>query len=165
MLQGYKGHYPRIKERCFIAEGVQLIGQVELEEGCSVWYNAVLRGDVNSIKIGKGTNIQDGSILHVGEKTPLCIGQGVTIGHGVILHGCTIGDDTLIGMGSIILDGAVIGKGCIIGAGSLVTSGTLIPDGMMALGAPAKVIKPLTEAQKEGLVESARHYEELAKNY
>ncbi|PHV70914.1 gamma carbonic anhydrase family protein [Sporanaerobium hydrogeniformans] len=165
MLHGYKGYFPQIKEGCFIAEGAQLIGKVWLEEGCSVWYNAVLRGDVHEIKIGKRTNIQDGCVLHVGEDKGLCIGEGVTIGHNVTLHGCTIGDYSLIGMGSIVLDGVRIGKNCLIGAGSLVTGGMVIPDGMLVLGAPAKVIKPLTEAQKEDLVESAKHYERLIADY
>ena len=156
---------PRIHKSVFAAEDARITGDVEIGADSSVWYHAVIRGDSNSVVIGKGTNIQDGAILHVDADSPLEIGNGVVVGHGAIVHGCVIGDDTMIGMGAIILSGARVGKGCLIGAGSLVTGKQSVPDGMMALGSPAKVIRELTEEEKQGIKESAVEYVENAKQH
>lgn len=137
-----------------ICEGAAVVGDVTLGHGVSVWYNAVLRGDEGAITVGENTNIQDGVILH--EETK--IGAGCTIGHGAIVHGCTVGNNVLIGMGAIVLNGANIGDNCIVGAGALVTGKMDAPAGSMLLGSPAKVVRPLTEAEIEGNRQSARDY-------
>lgn len=165
MIQNFKDKTPEIHESVFIAEGSQLIGDIHIEANSSVWYNAVIRADVNQVVIKKATNIQDGAVIHVSDICPTIIGEGVTVGHNAIVHAAQIGDYTLIGMGSIILDGAKIGKHCIIGAGALVTGGTVIEDGMLVLGSPAKAIKQLTDEQIKGLYDSAKHYVELSKDY
>jgi len=128
---------------CYVAPGAVVIGDVVLGEQASVWFNAVLRGDNDSIVVGEGSNIQDGSVLHVDKGNPISIGRRVTVGHKVTLHGCTIGDNSLIGMNAVILNDAVIGKNCLIGANALVTEGMQIPDNSLVLGSPAKVVKQL----------------------
>ena len=130
-------------ENVLICDGARVAGDVTLGKGVSVWYNAVLRGDEGAIRVGENTNIQDCAVMH--EETT--VGSGCTIGHGSILHGCTVGDNTLIGMGTTVLNGAVIGRDCIVGAGSLVPQGMVIPDGSMAFGSPAKIRRPLTEEE------------------
>ena len=135
-----------------ICEGACVVGDVILEKGVNIWYNAVLRGDAGTITVGENTNIQDGAVLH--EETK--IGAGCTIGHNAIVHGCTVGDNVLIGMGAVVLNGAKIGDNCIVGAGALVTGKMDAPAGSMLLGSPAKVVRPLTEAEMEGNRESAR---------
>ena len=154
-----------IAESVLLAPGAQVVGQVQIGEHSSVWYNAVIRGDTNPVVIGEETNIQDNAVLHVNRKRGLSIGNQVTIGHGAIVHGCTVGDRVLIGMGSIILDGAVIEEDCIIGAGALVTQNKLIPAGSIAYGNPAKIVRQLTEEEKESILVSARNYCEVARNY
>ena len=141
-------------ETVMVAPGAVVVGDVTLGKHVNVWYNAVLRGDDGAITVGEGTNIQDGAILH--EETH--VGAGCTIGHGAIVHGCTVGDNTLIGMGATILNGARVGSNCIVGAGALVTGKMDAPDGSMILGSPAKVVRPLTEAEIEGNRGSARGY-------
>ena len=141
-----------------ITEGARVVGDVTLAKGVSVWYNAVIRGDEGPITVGEDTNIQDCAILH--EETT--VGRGCTVGHGAILHGCTIGDNVLIGMGSIVLNGAKIGDNCIVGAGALVTGKLDAPAGSMILGSPAKVARPLTEEEIESNRASARDYLHLA---
>ena len=136
-------------EDIVLLAGARVSGNVTMGKGCSVWYNAVIRGDEAPISIGENTNIQDNAVLHTSHEPALIVGSGVTVGHSAILHGCTVGDNTLIGMGAIVLDGAVIGRDCIIGAGALVTGGTVIPDGHMALGSPAKVVRPLRPEEIE----------------
>ena len=150
----------KIDETVYIADGAKLIGNaITIGKNSSIWYNSVIRCDENeSIAIGDGTNIQDLSMMHTGPGFSIKIGNGVTVGHMCLLHGCTIGDNTLIGMGSIVMDDAVIGSNCIIGAGSLVTGGTVIPDGHMAFGRPAKVVKELTDEQIKGNIYSAEVY-------
>ena len=148
-------------ENVMIAEGASVVGDVTLAKGVSVWYNAVLRGDEGAITVGENTNIQDGAILH--EETH--VGAGCTVGHNAIVHGCTVGDNTLIGMGAIVLNGAKIGNDCIVGAGALVTGKMDAPDGSMILGSPAKVVRPLTEAEIESNRESARGYLHAAEKY
>lgn len=149
---------PSIAPHCFIAPNATLIGDVTLEENCSVWFNVVIRADADKVHIHANTNIQDGSILHLDKGFPLTIGQGVTVGHKVMLHGCTIGDNTLIGMNAVILNGATIGKNCIIGANALVTENMDVPDGHLVIGSPAKVVKSLNESAFEQLKQSAAHY-------
>ena len=138
----------------YIAPNVTVVGDVVLGEEVSIWYGAVLRGDSGTITLGRGTNVQDNCIIH--EKTTL--GDYCTVGHGAILHGCTVGDNVLIGMGAVVLNGAKIGDNCIVGAGALVTGKMDAPAGSMILGSPAKVVRPLTEAEIEGNRESARGY-------
>ena len=153
----------KIDKTVFQAAGSQIIGDVEIGENSSVWYNAVLRADSGQIRIGKETNIQDNCVLHMDAGDSLTIGDGVTVGHGVILHGCTVGDNTVVGMGSIILEHAVIGKNCIIGAGTLITQRKVIPDGSMVYGNPAKIQRSLTEEEIASNRESAEEYLELSK--
>ena len=147
----------------YIADGAIVKGNVKMGKDTSVWYNATVRGDSNSITIGDETNIQDNAVIHVEDTHSVTIGNGVTIGHGAIVHGCTVGDNSLIGMGAIILNGAVIGRDCIIGAGALVTQNTNIPDGSLAFGNPAKVIRPVTEEQKAANRANALKYVREAK--
>ncbi|MCI8329505.1 MAG: gamma carbonic anhydrase family protein [Oscillibacter sp.] len=142
-----------------ICDGAKVCGDVSLAPGVSVWYNAVLRGDEGAISVGEGTNIQDCAVLH--EETR--VGAGCTIGHGAVVHGCAIGDNVLIGMGAIVLNGARIGNDSVVGAGSLVTGKLDAPAGSMILGSPAKVVRPLTEAEIEANRQSAQGYQELAK--
>lgn len=147
----------------YVAEGAKIIGDVEIGDNSSVWYNAVVRGDSNTIRVGKNTNIQDNAVLHTSHSHALKIGDNVTIGHGVIAHGCTIGDNVLIGMGAIILDGAVIEDDCIIGAGALVTQNKVIEAGSLCFGNPAKVVRKISEEEKLSIVENAKGYIEEAK--
>lgn len=154
---------PSIAAGAVVFPGAQIVGDVTLAPGASVWYNAVLRGDEAPITVGRDSNIQDGCILHVDHGRPTAVGDEVTVGHGCILHGCTVGDRVLVGMGSILLNGAVLEEGCMLGAGSLVTEGTVIPSGMLAFGRPAKPVRPLTPEEQEGLRESARRYVRRAK--
>lgn len=148
-------------ESVLLAEGARVSGDVTLGREVNIWYNAVLRGDDGAIVVGEGTNIQDCAVLH--EETT--VGRGCTIGHGAIVHGCTVGDNTLVGMGAVILNGARIGSNCIVGAGALVTGKMDAPDGMMILGSPAKVVRPLTEAEIESNRASAQGYLEAARRY
>lgn len=159
------GVVPQVAPSCWIADSAQVIGQVVLGEEASVWFGTVVRGDTESITIGAGSNIQDASVLHADFGKPLVIGKHVTVGHQVMLHGCTIGDESLIGIGAVVLNGARIGKNCLVGAGALVTEGKEFPDGSMILGSPAKVVRQLTPEQIEGLRQSARHYVENARRF
>ena len=153
---------PDIHPSAFVAPGAVVRGEVHLAENSSVFYNAVLRGNRAPISIGEGTNIQDNCVVHVEYDLPVTVGKNVTVGHGAILHGCTVGDETLIGMGAIVLNGAQIGKGCLIGAGALVTQNAVIPDGCMAVGSPARVKRPLTPEEMDGLRRSAADYRQEA---
>ena len=153
---------PDIHPSAFVAPGAVVRGEVYLAENSSVFYNAVLRGDRAPISIGEGTNIQDNCVVHVEYDLPVTVGKNVTVGHGAILHGCTVGDETLIGMGAIVLNGAQIGKSCLIGAGALVTQNAVIPDGCMAVGSPARVKRPLTPEEMDGLRQSAADYRQEA---
>ncbi|MCG8415014.1 MAG: gamma carbonic anhydrase family protein [Pseudomonadales bacterium] len=147
-----------VGEDYFVADNATVVGLVRLENNASVWFNAVIRGDNELITVGENSNIQDGSVLHTDPGVPLTIGKNVTVGHKVMLHGCTIGDNSLIGINSVILNGAKIGKNCLIGANSLITEGKEIPDGSLVMGSPAKVIKQLSEEQQQGLLASAETY-------
>ncbi|MBP7413198.1 gamma carbonic anhydrase family protein [Simplicispira metamorpha] len=159
------GVAPHIAATAWVADSAQVMGQVELGEGASVWFGAVVRGDTDRITIGAGSNIQDASVLHADAGQPLLVGERVTVGHQVVLHGCTIGDESLIGIGAVVLNGAKIGKNCLVGAGALVTEGKEFPDGSMILGSPAKAVRQLTPAQIEGLRQSARHYTDNARRF
>lgn len=155
----YLDHYPNIHKSVFLASGVKVIGDVKIDENSSVWYNTVIRGDVHYISVGKMTNIQDCSMLHVtNNRYPLNIGDRVTIGHSVTLHGCTLKDICLIGMGAVILDGAVIEENAMVGAGAVITPGFIVPGGKLAAGVPARIIRNLSEEEKEDMVNSAERY-------
>lgn len=149
---------PIIDSTAFIAKGAAIYGNVTIKKEANVWYNATIRSLEDSIIIGEGTNIQDNSVVHTDKGYQVSIGSLVTVGHGAIIHGCTIGDNSLIGMGAIILNGAQIGKNCIIGAGSLVTKNTIIPDNSLVLGSPAKIIRPVTEEEIQGSINNAKLY-------
>lgn len=165
MMLPYLGVIPKVHETCFVAQNATLIGNVVLEEDVNVWFGAVIRGDVNSIRIGRQTNIQDLVMVHVADGFKCSIGEGVTVGHGAIVHACTIGNNVLIGMGAIVLDGAIIEDNVIIGAGALVPPGKVIPAGSMAIGSPAKVVRDLTPEEILSLQLSAQKYVSLSKNY
>ena len=152
------GVAPELSEGAWVADSADVMGKVALGENASVWFGAVIRGDTAYIKVGKNSNVQDGSVLHADEGIPLEVGDDVTIGHQVMLHGCTIGDGALIGIQAVVLNRAKIGKGCIVGAGSLVTEGKEFPDYSMIMGSPAKVVRQLDEATVEKLRQSAQHY-------
>ncbi|WP_395060210.1 gamma carbonic anhydrase family protein [Polaromonas sp.] len=156
---------PDIHPSAWVADSAQVIGDVALAEGVSVWFGTVIRGDTESVRIGRNSNIQDASVLHADPGVPLDIGEGVSIGHQVMLHGCTIGDGSLIGIGAVVLNRARIGKNCLVGAGSLVTEGKEFPDGSMILGSPAKAVRQLSPEQIEGLKAIAHHYVENARRY
>ena len=149
---------PQVHPTAWVAETAVVVGKVSLAENASVWYGAVLRGDNDHIRVGANSNVQDGSVLHTDHGTPLTIGDNVTVGHQVTLHGCSIGDNSLIGIQSIVLNGAKIGRNCLVGAGSLVTEGKEFPDGVLIVGRPAKVVRELTAEQIAGLQRSASHY-------
>ena len=151
-------HTPRIHETAWIAKSAKVIGRVEMAEGSSVWFGAVVRGDVEDIRIGRNTNIQDNSVLHADSGIPLTIGANVTVGHLVMLHGCTVGDGALIGIRAVVLNGASIGRNCIVGAGSLVTEGKQFADNSLIVDSPARAIRTLTDEQVENLRTGAAHY-------
>jgi len=165
MVHKFKGFVPLIDGTCYIAPGSQVIGNVKIGQNSSVWHNAVIRGDIEGIIIGNNTNIQDGCLLHCTEKVEIIIGDNVTVGHGAILHSCTIGDNSLIGMGAVILDRAVIGKNCLIGAGTVVTPRTVISDNSLVLGNPAVVKRQLNEVEIEHIKNNAIEYVRLANAY
>lgn len=165
MIHQFDGQIPNIHKNTFIASSSDVIGNVSIGEHSSIWFGAVLRGDMNSMSIGSFTNVQDNCTVHNDDDFPTTIGDYVTIGHNSIVHGCTIANNTLIGMGSTILNGAKIGEYTIIGAGSLVTQGKKIPSGVLCMGIPAKVIRQLTQEEKQSLKESAEHYAELSLKY
>ncbi|MCX8520723.1 MAG: gamma carbonic anhydrase family protein [Rhodoferax sp.] len=159
------GVAPRIAASAWVADSAQVIGNVELAEDCSVWFGAVLRGDTERICIGRGSNIQDGSVLHADAGEPLEIGANVTVGHQAMLHGCSVGDGSLIGIGAVLLNGARIGRFCLVGAGALVTEGKEFADGSLILGSPAKAVRQLSAEQQQGLRWSAQHYIDNARRF
>ncbi len=159
------GKAPQLAATAWVADSAEVIGDVALAEGANVWFGVVIRGDNDHIHIGRDSNVQDLSVLHTDVGVPLVIGERVTIGHQVMLHGCSIGDETLIGIGAVVLNGARIGKNCLVGAGSLVTEGKEFPDGSMILGSPARVVRQLTPEQIAGLKRSAQHYVDNARRY
>jgi carbonic anhydrase/acetyltransferase-like protein (isoleucine patch superfamily) len=166
ILRGYDGKEPRLGERIFVAENAAIIGDVTLGDDCSIWYSATLRGDVNAIRIGARTNVQDNCTIHVTHlQWPTVIGEEVTIGHGAIVHGCTVERGALIGMGSRVLDGAVVGESALVGAGALVPEGMKVPPRMLVVGVPARVKRPLTDEELARLDASWRYYIEYKDRY
>ncbi|MBQ7021993.1 MAG: gamma carbonic anhydrase family protein [Akkermansia sp.] len=164
-IEQFRGQMPQISNPAFIAASADIIGQVEVAAGASVWYNATIRGDVAPISIGKGSNVQDNCCLHVDYELGCHIGEYVTVGHSVTLHACTVEDKCLIGMGAVVLDGAVVGQGSIVGAHALVTKGTMIPPYSLVLGSPAKVVKQLSPEVEEQNYRHALGYIELAQEF
>lgn len=162
MIHEIEGKRPQIGNNVFIAWNAEVAGRVTLCDTVSVWFGAVLRGDVDEIVIGEGSNIQDGTVIHADEGVPCRIGKQVTVGHRAVLHGCTVEDGCLIGMGAIILDQAVIGAGSVVGAGALVTQGKQFPPHSLIIGSPARVIRTLTEEEVEAVKQGALHYVENA---
>lgn len=165
MIWELDGIRPVLGEGAWVAPDANLIGRVVLEAEASVWFGATLRGDNEEIRLGRGSNIQENSVLHTDPGCPLVIGADCTIGHMAMLHGCTIGDGTLIGMGATVLNGARIGQGCLIGACALITEGKEIPDGSLVMGAPGKVVRALDSATLDRLLRSAAHYREKVARY
>lgn len=166
MIRPFRGVLPRIHPTAFVDRSAQVIGEVEIGEESGIWMNVVVRGDVNWIRIGHRTNIQDLTMVHVMTRThPTVVGDDVTVGHSALLHGCTIGNNCLIGMGSQILNGATVGDNCIVAAGSLLTEGVQIPPGSMAMGRPARVSRPLSGAEIQEISAYARRYVEYRKDY
>ena len=165
MILSVAGRQPLVHESVFVADNATVVGDVSLAEGVSVWFGAVVRGDVDAIHVDQGTNIQDGAVLHVDAGMPLHIGRDVTVGHAAVLHGCTVGDGTLIGIKSVVLNGAKIGKNCLIGANALVTENKVIPDGSLVVGSPGKVLRMLSDAEINAMLQNARHYVELSAHY
>ena len=165
MLYSFNNKQVELARDCFVAPTAVVLGSVELDDESSVWFNTVIRGDTDSMYIGKRSNVQDNSVIHTDAGIPLNIGDGVSIGHGCIIHGCGIGHNTLIGMGSVILNHAKIGNNCIIGAHALVTQGMVIPDNSLALGSPAKVIRALSENEIENNKINAQIYVDRGKEY
>lgn len=165
MVKNFAGKAPVIDDSAFIAENATIIGDVTIGKGSSIWYGAVLRGDMCSIRIGENSNIQDNATVHVGMKDAAVIGNGVTVGHNALVHGATVGDNALIGMGSVVLDGAVIGENSIVAAGAVVTAKTVIPPNSLAAGIPATVVKELSPQQIMGNKMNAMGYCTLASKY
>ena len=156
---------PLIDASAWVADSAQVIGKVALAAGASVWFGAILRGDTDWLRIGRGTNVQDGSILHTDAGIELVLGENVTVGHQAMLHGCTVGDGSLIGIQAVLLNGARIGRHCLVGAGSLVTEGKAFPDGSLIMGSPARVVRQLTPEQIELMAAGASHYAENARRF
>lgn len=162
MIRNFQEFHPQVDEDTFVAESAQIVGRVQVDRRASVWYGAVLRGDDNAIRIGAYTNIQDNCVLHITTTEPCIVGEHVTVGHSAILHGCTVGNEVLVGMGSIILNGAIIEDQVIIGAGTLIPPGKRVPARSLVVGSPAKVVRDLTEEEIRSLRQSAEHYALLA---
>lgn len=158
-------HTPRIADTAWVADSAHVVGNVELAEGANLWFGVIVRGDNETIRIGRNSNVQDASVIHSDPGFPATLGDNVSIGHQVMLHGCTVGDGTLIGIQSVVLNGARIGKNCLVGAGSLVTEGKEFPDGSMILGRPARVVRALTPQEIEGLARIATHYVDNARRF
>jgi carbonic anhydrase/acetyltransferase-like protein (isoleucine patch superfamily) len=159
------GKAPRLEEGAFVADNATVIGDVILGKNASVWFGVVIRGDTDTIRIGANTNVQDMSVLHADEGVPLTIGDNVSLGHQVMLHGCTIGDNTLIGIQAVVLNNAKIGRNCIVGAGAVVTEGKEFPDNSLIIGAPARVVRQLDEEAMKKLAHNAEHYVGNAQRY
>ncbi|NJM82614.1 MAG: gamma carbonic anhydrase family protein [Tabrizicola sp.] len=165
MIYSLDGTAPQIAPDAWIAPDANLIGRVVIEAGASVWFGVTIRGDNEEIRIGAGSNVQEGTVLHTDLGYPLIIGANCTIGHRAMLHGCQIGEGSLIGMGATVLNGARIGKGCLIGACALVTEGKEIPDGSLVMGAPGKVVRSLDDAARRRLIQSAEGYQANAARF
>jgi len=165
MLYDLENKKPKNLGENWVAPNAIVVGDVTLEKNTSIWFNATLRGDIENIHIGEGSNVQDGSVLHTDPGYPLKVGKNVTIGHLVMLHGCTIGNDSLIGIGAVILNNAKIGKNCVIGAKTLITENKEIPDNSLVVGSPGRVIRKVTDEEMKGIKNNAIHYQENWKKY
>ena len=165
MFYDLENKKPKNSGENWVAPNATIIGDVTLDKNSSIWFNAVLRGDIELITIGENSNIQDGSVLHTDPGYPLSVGKGVTVGHMVMLHGCQISNDSLIGIGSIILNNAKIGKNCIIGANSLITENKIIPDNSLVVGSPGRVLRKVTEEEIKAIIENGQHYVNTSKKY
>ena len=165
MIYDFENKSLKSEGKNWIASNAIIIGDIVIKNDASIWFNVVLRGDIEKIEVGEGSNIQDGSVLHTDPGYPLIIGKGVTVGHMVMLHGCTIGDDTLIGIGSTILNNAKIGKNCIIGANTLITENKNIPDNSLVIGSPGKVVRQVTDKEIVHIKQNAKEYIENWKKY
>ena len=165
MIYEFKGHTPKIDPNSWSAPNAVIIGKVELKKDSNIWFNVTLRGDVEPITVGEGSNVQDGSVIHTDPGCPATIGKNVTVGHLVMLHGCTIGDNSLIGIGAVILNKAKIGKNCIIGAKSLITENKIIPDNSLVVGSPGIVIRKITTKEKKAVLKGTKHYQDNWKKY
>jgi len=165
MIYDFENKSLKSEGKNWIASNAIIIGDIVIKNDASIWFNVVLRGDIEKIEVGEGSNIQDGSVLHTDPGYPLTIGKGVTVGHMVMLHGCTIGDDTLIGIGSTILNNSKVGKNCIIGANTLVTENKIIPDNSLVLGSPGKVIRQVSQEEIDHIKENAKEYIQNWKKY
>jgi len=165
MIKDLKDRKVMIHSTSFVAESADVIGDVIIGENSSIWYGAVVRGDIERIEIGNYTNIQDNSVVHTETNIPTKIGDYCVIGHNAIIHGCTIGNNTLIGMGAIVLNRAVIGNNCIIGAGTIVTEGKIIPDNSMVIGIPGKIVRNVTDEEMDSIKKNAIRYNELYKKH
>lgn len=164
-LYALGGHSPEIHNDTWIAPDANLVGQVVVEQGGSVWFGCTIRADHEEIRVGQGSNVQENCVMHIDAGFPLTIGRNCTIGHKVMLHGCTIGDNTLVGMGAIVLNGAKIGKNCLIGAGALITENKVIPDNSLVMGSPGKIVRDVDEATVEKLHQSALHYQDNMRHF
>tara|TARA_B100001029_G_C14984797_1_gene408319 strand:- start:566 stop:1069 length:504 start_codon:yes stop_codon:yes gene_type:complete len=165
MIYDFEKNIPEVHPDAWVAPNATLIGKVKLEKNSSIWFNAVLRGDIELISIGENSNIQDGSVLHTDPGYKLNVGNGVTVGHMVMLHGCQIANNTLIGIGSIILNNSKIGKNCIIGANTLITENKVIPDNSLVVGSPGRVLRKVTDDEIKSIHENAKHYVDGSKKY
>ncbi len=165
MIRPFEGHIPDVHPTAFVHERAEVIGKVRLGPGASVWPGAVLRGDLEEIIVGVGSNVQDNAVLHTDLGIPLVVGDGATVGHGAILHSCRVGRGALIGMGAILLSGAVVEDEGILGAGALLTSGARVPAGFLALGSPAKAVRPLRPEEKENVKKNGEVYLEYARRH
>ena len=158
ILKAYKGHTPKIHPSVRVAENATIVGNVTLEENVNIWYNVVIRAEADSITIGAGTNVQDGVIIHCDEGMPTEVGKNVTIGHGAIVHSCTVGDNSMVGMGAILLSGCRVGEGAVVGGGAVVSGSTEVPDGTMAVGVPAKLGKPVSPSLRDYMAQDVEEY-------
>ena len=165
MFYDLKDKKPKNSGENWVAPNATIIGDVTLEKNSSIWFNATLRGDVENIHIGEGSNIQDGCVLHTDPGYPVKLGKNITVGHLVMLHGCTIEDNSLIGIGAVILNNAKIGKNCIIGAKSLITENKIIPDNSLVIGSPGKIVRKVTDEEIINIKENAKHYQNNWKKY
>jgi carbonic anhydrase/acetyltransferase-like protein (isoleucine patch superfamily) len=158
MLYPYENYEPQVHESVFVAPTAVIIGRTKIAEGASIWFNCVVRGDINAIEIGKNTNIQDGCLLHVTNRNALIVAERVTVGHGAILHGCKIGSDCLISMGAVVLDGANVGSGSIVAAGAVVPPGMEIPANSLVMGVPGKIVRNVTEDDRSKIERGWQNY-------
>lgn len=161
----FEGVRPRIDPTAWVADTARVVGDVALGARSSVWFGCALRGDIEPISVGADSNVQDNAVLHTDDGCPLVVGGLVTVGHGAILHGCTIGDESLVGMGAIVLNGARIGRQCLVGAGAVVTEGKEFPDGSLIVGSPARAVRPVSSEQIAAILANARRYVENASRY